>query len=104
MKILSYAHFHSIMSHGIIFCRNSKDNKDSCRDLFKNVEIVPLHSQYILSVILFVIDNKSIYTLNSDIHNINTRQKFNFHQHTENISLYLKGVHSFSIKVLNGLP
>jgi hypothetical protein len=52
-------------------------NRDSCRDLFKNLKILPLHSQYILSLLLFVVGNKSMYNLNSDFHNINTRQKLN---------------------------
>jgi hypothetical protein len=45
-----------------------------------------------------------MYKLNSDIHNINTRQKLNFHQHSSNLSLYQKGVYSFGIKVINNLP
>jgi hypothetical protein len=32
------------------------------------------------------------------------RQKFNFHQHSANQSLYKKGVHSLGIKVFNSLP
>jgi hypothetical protein len=51
-----------------------------------------------------VVDNKSMYNLNSDIHNINTSQNStstNIHQ----IYLYIKkGVHSFGIKVFNNLP
>jgi hypothetical protein len=54
------------------------------------LKILPLHSQYILSLLLFVIDNKNIYNSNSDIHNINTRQKLNFHQPSPNLSPYQK--------------
>jgi hypothetical protein len=32
-------------------------SRDSCRDLFKNLTILPLQSQYILSLLLFVVDN-----------------------------------------------
>jgi hypothetical protein len=77
---------------------------DSCRDLCKNVKMLLLHSQYILSILLFVVDNKSMYNLNSDIHNINTWQKLNFHQPSTNLSLYQEGVYSFGIKVFNNLP
>jgi hypothetical protein len=37
----------------------------------------------------------------SDIHHIKTRQKYNFHQPSSNLSLYQKGVHSSGIKVFN---
>jgi hypothetical protein len=78
-------------------------NRDSCRDLFKNLKILPFYSQYIFSLLIFVIENKRMYNLNSDIYNINTRQKFNFHQYSTNLSLYQKGVYSFGIKVVNNL-
>jgi hypothetical protein len=45
-----------------------------------------------------------MYNLNSDIPNINTRQKLNFCQHSGNLSLHQKGVHSFGIKTFNSLP
>jgi hypothetical protein len=123
MKMVYYAYFHSAKSYGIILWGNPTDitrifkmqkrairiitgsrNRDSCRDLFKNLKILPFHSQYTLSFLLFAVGNKSTYNLNSDIHNINTRQKLNFHQHSSNLSLYQKGVHSFSMKVFNNLP
>jgi hypothetical protein len=70
----------------ILIITGSK-NRDSCRDLFKNLKILPLHSQYIPSLLLFVADNKSMYNLNTDIHNIDTRQKLNFHQHSAKCSI-----------------
>jgi hypothetical protein len=76
-------------------------NRDSCRDLFKNLKILPFHSQHILSLLLFVVDNKSTYTLNSNIQSINIRQTFTLHQHSAN--LYRKR-HSFHIKVFSSLP
>ena len=36
---------------------NSK-NRDSCRELFKNLKILPLHLQYIFSLLIFVVKNK----------------------------------------------
>jgi hypothetical protein len=43
------------------------DNRQSCRDLFKKLSILPLHSQYILSLSLFVVENID----KSEIHSIN---------------------------------
>ena len=36
-------------------------NKDSCRDLFKQLHILPLQSQYIFSVLMFVVKNKDFF-------------------------------------------
>jgi hypothetical protein len=120
LKMVYYAYFHSTMSYGIIFWGDSTDsekifkmqktairiiigskNRDSCRDWFKNLKLLPFHSQYTFSLLLFVVDNKSMYNLNSCNHNINTWWKLDFHQHSVNLPLYQKGVHSFSI---NNLP
>jgi len=49
--------------------------RDSCREYFKKLRILPLQSQYILSLLLFVIDNGNYFKVNSEIHNINTRKK-----------------------------
>ena len=99
LKMVYYAYFNSIMNYGFIFWRNSSHiakifkilnniiriitgcrNTDSCRDLFQNVKILPLQSQFILSLLIFVVNNKNKFKLNSDVHHINTRQKCNFQQ------------------------
>jgi hypothetical protein len=66
-------------------------SRGSCRDLFKNLKILPLPSQYILSILLFLVNNRDKFKLNSDVHNINTRQKYNFHHPSSNLSIYQKG-------------
>ena len=71
------------MTYGVIFWGNSADrnnvfklqkrairlitnssNMTSCRGLFKKLGILPLQSQYILSLALFVIKNMEIFTPN----------------------------------------
>ena len=49
--------------------------KHPTHELFKKLGILPLQSQYILSLALFVIKNMKIFTPNSDIHTKNTRNK-----------------------------
>jgi hypothetical protein len=54
---------------------NNVDGRDSCREHFKKLKILPLQSQYILSFLLFVVNNRDYFMANSEIHNINTRTK-----------------------------
>jgi hypothetical protein len=39
-------------------------NRDSCRELFKNLKILTLVSQYIYSVVIFIIENRNDYICN----------------------------------------
>jgi hypothetical protein len=66
--------FHSVMNYGLLFWGNSSygtkifrlqncliriifgcKSRDSCRQLFKKIQILPLPSQYILTLLLFVV-------------------------------------------------
>ena len=77
LRTIYFSYFHSIVSYGIIFWGNSAyssnifkiqkrmirrimnaKNRDSCRQLFKNLKILPLKSQYIFSLLLSVAKNK----------------------------------------------
>ena len=78
--------------------------RDSCREHFKKLKILPSQSQYILSPLLFVINNRDYFIANSEIHNINTRTKSNLHQPISNLSTYQKGTYYSGIKVYNSLP
>jgi hypothetical protein len=103
-------YFHSIMTYGLIFWRNSHYSditfrlqkriiriivgirgRDSCREHFKKLQILPLQSQYILSLWLFVINNRNYFKVNCEIHNINTRTKSKLHRPISNLSAYRKG-------------
>jgi len=84
----------------MMVCRS----RDSCRKLFPNLEILPLPSQYILSLLLFMIRNQNQFQVNSEIHQINTRQHANLHQHSVNATKYQKGVCGVGVKVYNMLP
>ena len=81
-------------------CRST----DSCRKLFLNLDILPLRFQYILSLLLFMIRNKNQFQVNSEIHQINTRQHANLHQPSANATKYQKGVHCIGVKVYNMVP
>jgi len=123
LKVIYYSYFHPIMTYGLIFWGNSPDSvrifrlqkkiirimmgcrsTDSCKKLFLNLEILPLPSQYILSLLLFMIRNKNQFQVNFEIHQINTRQHENLHQPSVNVTKYQKGVHHMGVKVFNMLP
>jgi hypothetical protein len=66
--------------------------RTSCRDLFKVMEILPLKSQYIFSILLFVVKNKNLFISNYDSHNVRTRLYENPHYPSAVLTLYQKGV------------
>jgi len=89
---------HAVMTYGIIFWGNSSHsiqvfrmqknairiimghcNRESCRNVLKELNILPLVSQYILSLLTFVSNNREQYFTDSEIHNINTRHNSNLH-------------------------
>ena len=116
-------YFHSLISYGIVFWGNSSNSlhvfwlqkrafriitgsrpRDSCRGVFKKMRILPLQSQYILSLLLFIVNNKNFSHVNSEIHGLNITKNSNLHQPQANLSLYQKGAYYSGIKVFNSLP
>jgi hypothetical protein len=81
-----------------------KRRRDSCGSLIRELEILPLASQYIFSLMLFVVKNRNSFTLNSEIYEINTRQQDNLHQPLANLRKYEKGIYYVGTKVYNNLP
>jgi hypothetical protein len=92
MRLVYFNYFHSVLSYGIIFWGNSVHSKyifkiqkrtiriitnagirDSCRDLFKKLQILPFYSQYIYCLLMFVVKNRNLFKLNSGIHGFSKR-------------------------------
>jgi hypothetical protein len=61
-------------------------------------------SQYILSLLVFVVNNSNQFLINSEIHNIYTRRSSILHLCSANIDVYQKGVYHSGIKISNILP
>jgi len=76
----------------------------SCRNLFRKLKILPLISQYILSLMMFVIKNKNQFRVNSEVHNIKTRQHKNLHQSTSNLTGYQQGTYYSGVRIYSNLP
>jgi hypothetical protein len=123
LKSVYYSYFHSLITYGIILGGNSSNSshifwlqkkavriitdsrpRDSCRELFKHLRILPLQSQYILSLLLFIVDNKNLFHANSEVCSINTRQNFHLHDPQANLTLYQKVAYYSGIKIFNNLP
>ena len=79
-------------------------NRASCRSPFKRLEILPLASQYILSLMLFVVKNEHFFISNSENHTKGTRQLNNLYHPITNFTAYQKGVHYMGIRIFNNLP
>jgi hypothetical protein len=123
LKTVYYSYFNAIITYGLPFWGNSPHsiqifkmqkriirimmgyrNRVSCRSLFKRLEILPFTSQYILSLMLFVINNKHLFILNSENHTKSTRQLNTLYHPVTNLTVYQRGVHYMCIKIFNNLP
>jgi len=122
LRTVNFAYIHSVMSYGILFWGNQPYSdkifkiqkrviriitnsrmRGSCRELFKKLEILPLCSQYIFLISIFVIKNKHLFYTNNQIHSIHTRFKTNLHPPTANLTKFQKGVYYSVIKIRNTL-
>jgi len=116
LKLIYYSYFHAILSYGIIFWGNSSHsnsvfkmqkkairiitgarNRDSCKEYFKKLNMLPLQSQYLLSLSLFVAEN-------SDYFSFNTKNKCNLHLPSSKLAVFQKGPYYSGIKAFNNLP
>jgi hypothetical protein len=88
----------------IIEIMTKSRSRDSCRRLFKRLEILPLQYQYVFSVLLFVVKNKDLYTTNQEMHNINTKSNINLHPPVFNFTVFEKGAYFSGINLFNYLP
>jgi len=79
-------------------------NRDSCRKFFKILNILPLISHYIFSLLLFMVNNKNQFQMNSEIYNMNTSNNSVYYQPLSHLTIYQKGPFYMGIKVHNGLP
>jgi hypothetical protein len=78
--------------------------RTSCRRLFKKLDILPVPSQYIYSLMSFFVNNQENFQTNSSIPNINTRNKHHLHRPTANLSCFQKNACYSGIRIINSLP
>jgi hypothetical protein len=123
LKMAYFSFAHSILSYGIIILGSSSyskiifkvqkritriiinvDSRTSCRNLFKQLNILPLQSQYIFSLMMFVARNKELFVVNANVHNFPTRSHKDLHLPIANLSVFQKGVYFSGVKIFNNLP
>jgi hypothetical protein len=91
LKTVYFSLVHSVISYGIIFWGSSIHAKiifkiqkriiriimklgimNSCGDSFRKLGILPLQSKYIFSLLMFVVKDRDLSKMNSDVHTCNT--------------------------------
>jgi hypothetical protein len=76
---------------------------DSCRPLFKKLNILPIYSQYTFSLTAFVVKNINAFKSNTAIRSINNRQGSDLHPPT-NLTKAQEAAYYSGIKIFSNLP
>ena len=118
-----FAYFHSFIKYGISLRGNSTNAckvfklqkriirimsgvkaRRSCTGLFEKLDILPVPCLYILSVILYLVDNQNNFYTGLNVHRLNTRNKNQLYIPTANFSTLQTGVSYSGIRIFNRLP
>jgi hypothetical protein len=78
--------------------------RDSCTEFLKMLNLLPLASQYIFSLALFMVNNKTRFRQNCNIHNFNTRNDSNLFPSNDLPVEVPKSPSNASINIYNHLP
>ena len=60
-------------------------------------------SQYMLSLLMFVVQNKNLFQTKNENRNLDTRQRNSLYLPQANLNIYQKGAHYSGIKILNNI-
>jgi hypothetical protein len=66
---------------GVIRLMKGCGYTELCREFFKEMKILPLKSQNVYSLMMFVMKNRVKFVINKDYHEVNTRQNINLHMY-----------------------
>jgi len=84
--------------------------RSSCWSLLRKLNILPIACQYILSLMLFIVDNKKdllTYTyvhMCTYVHSLDTRNKNHLYWPVVSLFCVQKGVSYSGVKIFNSLP
>jgi hypothetical protein len=118
-----FAYFHCVTKYGIIFWGNlyngrkiltvqkkiitimaSVKRRNSCRILFKRLEILTLPCEYVFSLTNFTVNNQEYFQTSSALHSVNTRNRHDFHISAANLSCFQRSSCYSGIKIFINLP
>jgi hypothetical protein len=68
------------------------------------VDILRVSCQYILSLMMFIVDNKKNLQINLSVHGLSARNKNQLHLPIANMSCCQRGVSYSAMKIFNSLP
>jgi hypothetical protein len=68
------------------------------------MKILPLCSQYIYSLMQYIVNNIHLFTRNTEVHNTDTRQNINLFPLSTSFTKVQKGAYYSGIKIYNHLP
>jgi hypothetical protein len=107
LKLIYFVQAHSVISYGTIFGGSSTSvhkvfimqkriiriitntkPRESCKKIFKMMGIMTLYSQYIYSLLLFIINNKNLFIINDKIHEHKTRVYKEIHMPAVKLTKY----------------
>jgi hypothetical protein len=111
------------MSYGLIFWGNSTNNSKcvfklqkrgvriimgarnsvSCREFFNLLKILPLSTQYMYSLLMFVVNIRNLFLDNAELCTIKTRNSLNLHPPLSHLTKYQRAVYYAGIRVFNHL-
>lgn len=124
LRSVYFANVQSLLKYGVIFWGGSPNStklfrgqkriiriiegvtpRQSCKPLFKKLQILPLPCLHIYETVVFIkqyaLEKPTLFLRNKDIHTHNTRHKMDLHTHQTKTSLCKSGVPHLGKKYLD---
>jgi len=70
----------------------------------KQFPVLPLKSQYMFSLLMFIVQNKTLFLTKTENYNLDTRERNNLYLPQANLTIYQKGAYYLGINIFNNLP
>jgi len=95
LRITKYKHVTQVQT--------TYEYRELCRELFKALKMLSLSSQYIFSLLLFIVKDMDSFVSNSVYNNNNNNNNNNTKEMIYTLAMYQKGVYYAGIKIFNSL-
>jgi len=78
--------------------------RSSCSSLCRKLNIPPIACQYILSLLLFMVDNQTNFLTNAYVHSLDARNKYHLYLPVVSLACVYKTVTYSRVRIFNSLP